>query len=89
MRQLLTESVLLFVLAGVAGLAVGLVALRVLLHAAPTGYIPDVISVRLDGRVFGFTLAVAFAAGTLAGLVPALHATRISFTNLLKESEPP
>ncbi|MGD0226860.1 MAG: ABC transporter permease [Terriglobia bacterium] len=85
-RQLLTESVLLFLLGGVAGLAVGVGALRLLLHAAPTGYIPEVISVHLDGRVFGFTFLIAFVTGTLAGLIPALEATRLSFSKTLKES---
>jgi putative ABC transport system permease protein len=85
-RQLLTESVLLFLLGGVAGLGVGMAALRLLLRAAPTGYIPDVISVHLDSRVFGFTFLVAFVTGTLAGLIPALHAARVSFSEMLKES---
>jgi len=85
-RQLLTESVVLFLLGGVAGLAVGMAALRLLLRAAPTGYIPEVISVHLDSRVFGFTFLVAFVTGTLAGLIPALHATRVSFSEMLKES---
>jgi len=85
-RQLLTESVVLFVLGGVAGLAVGLAALHLLLHAAPTGYIPEVISVRLDSRVFAFTFLIAFLTGTLAGIIPALHATRASFSGMLKES---
>jgi putative ABC transport system permease protein len=85
-RQLLTESVLLFLLGGVAGLAVGLAALRLLLHAAPTGYIPEVASVHLDSRVFAFTFLIAFLTGTLAGLIPALHATRVNFNDTLKES---
>jgi putative ABC transport system permease protein len=85
-RQLLTESVVLFFLGGVAGLGVGLAALRLLLHAAPTGYIPEVISVHLDSRVFAFTFLIAFVTGTLAGLIPALHATRVSFSEMLKES---
>jgi putative ABC transport system permease protein len=85
-RQLLTESVVLFFLGGAAGLAVGLAALRLLLHAAPTGYIPDVISVHLDSRVFAFTFLIAFVTGTLAGLLPALHATRVGFGEMLKES---
>jgi putative ABC transport system permease protein len=85
-RQLLTESVLLFLLGGVAGLAVGTAALRRLLRAAPTGYIPAVVSIHLDGRVFGFTFLIAFVMGTLAGLIPALQATRVSFSKTLKES---
>jgi putative ABC transport system permease protein len=85
-RQLLTESVLLFLFGGVAGLMVGIGALRLLLHAAPTGYIPDVISVHLDSRVFGFTFLIAFLTGILAGLIPALQAARVSCSETLKES---
>jgi putative ABC transport system permease protein len=85
-RQLLTESVLLFLLGGVAGLVVGTYALRLLLLAAPTGYIPSMISVHLDSRVFGFTFLIAFVTGTLAGLIPAVQATRVSFSEMLKES---
>jgi putative ABC transport system permease protein len=85
-RQLLTESVVLFLLGGIAGLAVGLAALHLLLHAAPIGYIPDVISVHLDSRVFAFTFLIAFVTGTLAGLIPALHATRVGCSEMLKES---
>jgi len=86
LRQLLTESILLFLLGGVAGLIVGIAALRLLLHAAPTGYIPEVVSVHLDSRVFAFTFLIAFVTGTLAGLIPALHATRVNFNDTLKES---
>ena len=85
-RQLLTESVLLFLLGGVAGFAVGMAALRLLLRAAPTGYIPDVISVHLDSRVFAFTFLLAFVMGAFAGLIPALHAIRVSVSGMLKES---
>jgi len=85
-RQLLTESVVLFLLGGIAGLAVGLGALRLLLRASPTGYIPEVISVHLDSRVFAFTFLIAFVTGTLAGLLPALHATRVGFSEMLRES---
>ncbi|MGH9378226.1 MAG: ABC transporter permease [Terriglobia bacterium] len=84
-RQLLTESVLLFLLGGLAGLLVGWGALRVLLYAAPEGYIPSITQVRLDGWVFGFTLGIAFLAGILAGLVPALHFSNPDLHSTLKE----
>jgi len=85
-RQLLTESVLLFLMGGVAGFAVGMAALRLLLRAAPAGYIPEVIAIHLDSRVFGFTFLLAFVMGTFAGLIPALHAIRVSVSGMLKES---
>jgi putative ABC transport system permease protein len=85
-RQLLTESVLLFLLGGVAGFALGMAALRLLLRAAPTGYIPEVISIHLDSRVFVFTFLLAFVMGAMAGLIPALHAIGVNLSGMLKES---
>jgi putative ABC transport system permease protein len=84
-RQLLTESILLFLVGGLAGLAVGNWALKFLLRAAPAGYIPELIQVRLDLRVFAYALLIVFITGTLAGLVPALHASRTSLGAMLKE----
>jgi putative ABC transport system permease protein len=84
-RQLLTETVLLFVLGGVAGLAVGWAALRLLLHAAPVGYLPEIVSVRLDSNVFFVTFVAILLTGVLAGLIPALHASRTDLQDSLKE----
>jgi putative ABC transport system permease protein len=85
-RQLLTESVLLFLLGGAAGLVVGWAALHLLLHAAPVGYVPEIIAVRLDGYVFLLTFVVAAATGMLAGLFPAFPACRTDVQDSLKES---
>ncbi|HEV2423416.1 MAG TPA: ABC transporter permease [Terriglobia bacterium] len=85
-RQLITESVLLFLIGGAAGLLVGSVALSLLLHYAPVGYVPEIVSVRLDGYVFLATFLVALILGTAAGLIPALHASRNDVQDSLKES---
>jgi putative ABC transport system permease protein len=85
-RQLLTESAVLFLAGGAAGLAVGWAALRLLLHEAPVGYVPEIVSVRLDGYVFLATFGVALASGLLAGLAPALQASKTDFQDALKES---
>jgi putative ABC transport system permease protein len=85
-RQLLTESVLLFLMGGAAGLLVGSAALRLLLHAAPAGYVPEIVSVRLDAYVFLATFMVAVVTGALAGLIPALHASKTDLQDSLKES---
>jgi putative ABC transport system permease protein len=84
-RQLITESVLLFLIGGAAGLLVGSAALRLLLHYAPVGYVPEIVSVRLDVYVFLITLLAALVLGTAAGLVPALHASRKDVQDSLKE----
>jgi len=85
-RQLITESVLLFVIGGSAGLLAGSAALDLLLHYAPVGYVPEIVSVHLDGFVFLATLLAALVLGTVAGLIPALHASRSDVQEFLKES---
>jgi putative ABC transport system permease protein len=85
-RQLLTESVLLFLLGGTAGLVAGAVTLRLLLHAAPVGYVPEIISVKFDAWVFLGTFLVALVTGGMAGLLPALHASKTELQETLKES---
>jgi predicted permease len=71
-RQFLTESVLLSVLGGVAGLAFGWWGLRALLATSPES-IPRVAEISLDATVLVFTLAVSLVTGLLFGLAPLLH----------------
>jgi putative ABC transport system permease protein len=85
-QHLLTESVLLFLVGGVAGLLMGSWALELLLHAAPEGYVPSTAEVHLDAWVFLFALLVAFVAGALAGLIPAIQASKPDLHSALKES---
>jgi predicted permease len=74
-RQLLAESLLLALAAGVVGLAVTWWTLHALLALVPDG-LPRVDSVRVDAGVLLFTVAVAFLAAALAGLAPALSVAR-------------
>jgi predicted permease len=75
-RQLLTESVLLFALGGGAGLALALWTRDLLLALVPQLPMPVRLDLSLDLRVLAFTALVSLAAGVLAGFAPALHATR-------------
>jgi predicted permease len=88
-RQLLTESVLLSVIGGVLGLAIGAIGVRALLAINP-GDIPrigiDGSAVRMDWRVLGFTMLLSLLTGVLFGLVPALHASRTDLNSTLKEA---
>ncbi|HEV2498393.1 MAG TPA: ABC transporter permease [Terriglobia bacterium] len=84
-RQLLTESVLLFLLGGLAGLAVGWAVLQILLYTAPEGYIPSIIHVHLSGWVLAFTFGLAFLTGLLAGLVPSIQSSKANPQWALKE----
>ena len=74
-RQLLAESLLLALAAGVVGVAVTWWTLRALLALVPDG-LPRVESVRIDAGVLLFTVAVAFLTAALAGLAPALSLAR-------------
>jgi len=74
-RQLLTESVLLSVLGGTLGMAVGVWATRAMVAGIPDG-LPPFVEVGLDPRVLFFSIAVTVASGALFGLAPAIHASR-------------
>ena len=81
-RQLLTESLLLAVFGGVAGLAIaqwGSVALRAFYFTAD-----DAIAVATDGRTLVFAALVTLIVALLTGLVPALQAGKGDLANALK-----
>ena len=79
-RQLVTESVLLAVTAG----ALALLVIWILLRFVEAS-IADAVMV-IDWRVILFTLTVAGVAGVIFGLSPALHGTRVSLSEVLKDS---
>ncbi|HYK20949.1 MAG TPA: ABC transporter permease, partial [Pyrinomonadaceae bacterium] len=84
LRQLLTESILLSVIGGIAGLMVARICVRVL-----TTYLPQqsqsALDVAIDTRVLLFTLTVSVLTGLLFGLTPAWQTTRQSLTAALKD----
>ncbi len=75
-RQLLTESTLISLAGAAAGLLVAVWAVPALLAMAPTGKIPRIDEIRIDGWVLAFTVGIAMLTGILAGLAPAFQATR-------------
>jgi len=75
-KQLWIENLLLSLLGGFFGVAVGYAALRGSLSLLPEGYLP-VASVPLDLRVLSFTLGVAIATSVLFGMLPALTLARL------------
>jgi putative ABC transport system permease protein len=85
LRQLLTESVLLGMLGGAAGLAVAMVTIRVLLRLSP-GDIPRLETVSLDGTTLLFATAASLATGILFGAAPAILALRGSHAALREQS---
>ena len=85
LRQLLTESVLLAVAGGAAGLALAYWG-KDLLVAFLSRNLPVVQPIRLDLRVLGFTLGVALVTGLAFGLAPALQSSGVRLMDSLKES---
>src|SRR5215472_4867888 len=88
-RQLLTESVMLSLLGGILGLALGFVGVRALLAVSPAG-LPrigdDASSIGMDWRVLTFTLGAPLLTGILFGLFPAFSASCPDVSSMLKES---
>jgi len=87
-RQLLTESVLLAIVGGTLGLALGLAGIRWLLSINTAG-LPRVgdngAAVQLDWRIVLFTAAVSIVTGLLFGIAPAIHAARDDLNGVLRE----
>jgi predicted permease len=84
-QQLLTETLLMAVAGSVCGLMVANLlggALRWLLPAVAR---PAMLQPPIDGQVLAFTMALAFGVAILAGLVPAVHASRANVNEMLKE----
>jgi len=73
-RQLLTESVVLALLGGVAGIAVAAGSIRALVGVLPSD-IPRVATIGLDFRVLGFTALLVVTTGIVFGLIPAIRSS--------------
>jgi putative ABC transport system permease protein len=86
-RQLLTESVMLGLLGGVAGLLLAQWGVGLLRSASPPG-LQHAAEISLDGRVLLFTVAVSVVTGILFGLAPALQVLRFRFSGTLRERGP-
>ena len=84
LRQSLIESLLLSLCGGAAGLFIATWATQVALKTLPTA-LPRAQEVRLDLRVLLFTIAVSILTGVVAGLLPAIKASRWGFNETLKD----
>jgi len=83
-RQLLTETVLLFVLGGAAGLLLARVMASVLASRLPMLPFPVDLALTLDGRVIAYTVGLSLAAALLSGLTPALAASKTDILSSLR-----
>jgi predicted permease len=83
-RQLLTESLLLALLGGLAGSLLALLGVDLLVRSGPAN-LPQLKAVQVDFSVFIFTFGIIILSGLAAGLLPAWPASRSNLNNALKE----
>ena len=85
-RQLLTESLLLSIVGGVAGVMLAFWIVDVLLAFKPPIDFPLSVDITIDWHVLLFSLCVSLIAGAIFGLAPALQATRPGLSQTLRET---
>jgi putative ABC transport system permease protein len=83
-RQLLTESLLLFVLGGITGFTVLCCAQKFLLQLVPES-LPRLNDISISWGVLAFAIVVSLAAGTIFGLAPAWLMSRPNLTETLRQ----
>ena len=84
LRQMLTESILLSAIGGIAGLVLSIWLTDVLRSMLPEGA-PRIEQVGIDYRVLAFAFGLSALTGILFGMVPALQASKLNVTSALKE----
>ena len=84
-RQLLTESTLLFLVAATLGMLLTLWLTRLVATIPVPVAIPFALDTQVDWRVLGFTLVLALGTGIVFGLAPALEASRTDLQSALKD----
>jgi predicted permease len=85
-RQLMTETLALFVLGGLAGVALAFWTADLLHAFQPAFPVPLHFDLRLDVRVLTFATAATVLTGVVCGLVPALQASRVDILAALKDA---
>jgi len=87
MRQLLTESVLLALCGGAAGVLLSVWSVRWIRVVGPAR-VPRLNDIRIDGQVLVFTLLLSVFSGILFGLAPAWRVARLDLCATLKVASP-
>ena len=83
-RQLLTETVVLTLIGGALGAAIGYWGLTVLTGVGLDA-LPRSAEIRMDRTVLGFTMALALGVGLLVGLVPILNLRHLNLSQAFRE----
>ena len=83
-RQLLTESMLLSLIGGAAGIATAVGTLDVILRFVPSS-VPRLNEVRIDWVVLAFALLMSMLTGFVFGFVPAFHSATVALSSAMRE----
>jgi putative ABC transport system permease protein len=83
-RQMLTESMLLSLIGGVAGIATAVGTLGFILRFVPSN-VPRLSEVRIDWVVLAFALLISILTGLVFGLAPALHSAKGALSSAIRE----
>jgi putative ABC transport system permease protein len=83
-RQMLTESMLLSLIGGAAGIATAVCTLGFILRFVPSN-LPRLNEVRIDWVVLAFALLISILTGLVFGLAPALHSAKAAFSSAIRE----
>jgi predicted permease len=83
-RQMVTESLLLAFIGGIAGLTTAAIAVKVVLRFVPAN-LPRLGEVNIDWRVLGFALLISVATGLLFGLAPAIQSSKAGLASTMRE----
>jgi predicted permease len=86
-RQLLTESLVLAMVGGLAGIGVGYLGVMFLQAIPVPSDFPIYLGIQMDTRLLAFSLIVSLATGIAFGLIPALRATRGDLASTIKASD--
>jgi predicted permease len=83
-RQMLTESMLLSLIGGAAGIATAVATLGFILRFVPSN-VPRLNEVRIDWVVLAFALLISILTGLVFGLAPALHSAKVALSSAIRE----
>ncbi len=83
-RQMLTESMLLSLIGGAAGIATAVGTLGFILRFVPSN-VPRLSEVRIDWVVLAFALLISILTGLVFGLAPALHSAKAALYSAIRE----
>jgi predicted permease len=85
-RQLLTESLILALIAGALGTAFAYAGLPAILALVPPGRIPDESEITLNTSVLIFAVLVSAITSVVCGLAPALHSSSANLVSSMREA---